>query len=290
MSIPMNYQCYLCHFNKHVDTARRYGTEAQVTAFARDLMELYLSAPENTSLTWFGTGTNALYQKYFTLPEDRFLEEKELSNRFVIQRLDAIRSRVEQADDPVFAGLQYAILGNYIDFSALYGQVSFEMLDELLDKADTFAPQGDTYAQFCAALSKANTLLYLTDNAGEIGFDRIFAEQIQKKYPQLAITFCVKGGPAANDALRADAQAVGLPFPVIDSGVALSGMELTQIGAEAKAALESADVILSKGQANVESLFGSGYNIYFAFLVKCQRFIDLFEKEKFTPMFLGERR
>ena len=62
MSIPMNYQCYLCHFNKHVDTARRYGTEAQVTAFARDLMELYLSAPENTSLTWFGTGTNALYQ------------------------------------------------------------------------------------------------------------------------------------------------------------------------------------------------------------------------------------
>ena len=83
---------------------------------------------------------------------------------------------------------------------------------------------------------------------------------------------------------------MGLPFPVIDSGVALSGMELTQIGAEAKAALESADVILSKGQANVESLFGSGYNIYFAFLVKCQRFIDLFEKEKFTPMFLGERR
>ena len=157
MSIPMNYQCYLCHFNKHVDTARRYGTEAQVTAFARDLMELYLSAPKNTSLTWFGTGTNALYQKYFTLPEDRFLEEKELSNRFVIQRLDAIRSRVEQADDPVFAGLQYAILGNYIDFSALYGQVSFEMLDELLDKADTFAPQGDAYAQFCDALSKANT-------------------------------------------------------------------------------------------------------------------------------------
>lgn len=290
MSIPMNYQCYLCHFNKNVADARRFGDDDTATAFARDLMKLYLSAPENASLTWFGAATNDLFQKYFDLPEDRFSEEKEMSNRFVIQRMDIIRSRVESAVDPVFAGLQYAILGNYIDFSALHGQVSFQLLEELLTKADTFSPKGDAYAQFCDELSGARNLLYLTDNAGEIGFDRIFAEQIQKKYPHLAITFCVKGGPAANDALRADAEAVGIPFPVIDSGVSLSGMELTRISEEAKKALEEADVILSKGQANVESLYGSGYNIYFAFLVKCQRFIDLFGQEKFTPMLIRDKK
>lgn len=290
MSIPMNYQCYLCHFNKNVADARRFGDDDTATAFARDLMKLYLNAPENASLTWFGAATNDLFQKYFDLPEDRFSEEKEMSNRFVIQRMDIIRSRVESAGDPVFAGLQYAILGNYIDFSALHGQVSFQLLEELLTKADTFSPKGDAYAQFCDELSGARNLLYLTDNAGEIGFDRIFAEQIQKKYPHLAITFCVKGGPAANDALRADAEAVGIPFPVIDSGVSLSGMELTRISDEAKKALEEADVILSKGQANVESLYGSGYNIYFAFLVKCQRFIDLFGQEKFTPMLIRDKK
>lgn len=290
MSIPMNYQCYLCHFNKNVADARRFGDDDTATAFARDLMKLYLNAPENASLTWFGAATNDLFQKYFDLPEDRFFEEKEVSNRFVIQRMDIIRSRVESAGDPVFAGLQHAILGNYIDFSALHGQVSFQLLEELLTKADTFSPKGDAYAQFCDELSGARNLLYLTDNAGEIGFDRIFAEQIQKKYPHLAITFCVKGGPAANDALRADAEAVGIPFPVIDSGVSLSGMELTRISDEAKKALEEADVILSKGQANVESLYGSGYNIYFAFLVKCQRFIDLFGEEKFTPMLIRDKK
>ena len=47
-------------------------------------------------------------------------------------------------------------------------------------------------------------------------------------------------------------------------------------------------MILSKGQGNVETLYGCGYPIFYAFLVKCQRFQDLFGKEKLTPMFLEE--
>ena len=61
------------------------------------------------------------------------------------------------------------------------------------------------------------------------------------------------------------------------------------LGAEAKQAFENADVILSKGQGNVETLFSSGYNIYYAFLVKCPRFMTTFKKPKMTPMFLREK-
>jgi uncharacterized protein with ATP-grasp and redox domains len=290
MGVKMNWRCFLCHFGKHVDTASRLGDSDTVTAFSKDLMRLYLSAPEDASLTWFGTGTNALYRKYFDLPEDRFAEEKALSNRFVLERLDAIRQRVQSAADPVYAGLQYAILGNYIDFSALYGEVSFEKFDEMLDAAGELAVDRANYARLCADLQVGKRLLYITDNAGEIGFDRVFAEALHAAYPQLDITFCVRGGPAANDALRADAEAVGIPFRVIDNGNSLVGTELTCLGEEAKTALETADVILSKGQANVESLYGSGYNIYYAFLIKCQRFMELFGKEKFTPMLVRERK
>jgi uncharacterized protein with ATP-grasp and redox domains len=53
--------------------------------------------------------------------------------------------------------------------------------------------------------------------------------------------------------------------------------------------MDSADVILSKGQGNVETLLGCGYNIYYAFLVKCPRFIQRFQKPKLTPMFIRER-
>ena len=54
--------------------------------------------------------------------------------------------------------------------------------------------------------------------------------------------------------------------------------------------MESADVILAKGMGNVETLLGSGYNIYYAFLVKCPRFQNLFQKPLMTPMLLRERR
>lgn len=290
MSVKMNSQCFLCQLRKNVETAQKLGDEETATAFTREMMKLFLSAPENASLTWFGPGTTALFQKIYGLPADRFQEEKALSNRFVLERMDAIRSRVEGAADPLYAGLQYAILGNYIDFSALYGKVSFEKLDEMLETAHTLQPDAETFRRFLGELETGKKLLYLTDNAGEIGFDRIFAEQLQRAYPHLQITFCVRGGPVVNDATREDAAAVGLPFRVMDNGGGFAGMDPRMISPEALAALESADVIFSKGQANVESLLGSGYNIYYAFLVKCVRFMELFEKPLFTPMLIRERR
>ena len=48
-------------------------------------------------------------------------------------------------------------------------------------------------------------------------------------------------------------------------------------------------MIISKGQANAETLLDSGYNIYYAFLVKCIRFEQRFGKPKLTPMLVSER-
>ena len=118
---------------------------------------------------------------------------------------------------------------------------------------------------------------------------RIFAEEIAKKYPQLEITFCVRGEIIINDATRADAEAVGIPFPVIDNGNRVPGTQLDMLGQEALDALNAADVILAKGMANCETMFGCGYNVYYAFLVKCQRFVDRFQKPMLTPMLVRER-
>lgn len=288
MGILFNSQCLLCHFNKNMDTARELGTDEQAMAFARELMQLYLKDPQASSALEFGPEVNDLLRRFYGLEGDRFLEEKRASNAFVLERMEALRRRCMEAPDPVYAGLQFSILGNYIDFSALYGEVSFEKLDELLDKALEMDLDRGVYAQLLADLEKGKDLLYLTDNAGEIGFDRIFAEAIQARYPHLTITFCVRGGPTLNDATREDAAAVGIPFPIIDNGNTIAGTMLKFLGTEAREALETADVIIAKGQANVETLLGSGYNIYFAFLVKCIRFQELFHKPKLTPMLLRD--
>lgn len=83
--------------------------------------------------------------------------------------------------------------------------------------------------------------------------------------------------------------AVGVPFAVIDNGSCIGGTELRRLGQEAKAAFESADVIISKGMGNNETLYGCGYNVYYAFLVKCKLFQDRFQKPLMTPMLVSEQ-
>ena len=290
MSVAFNSECLLCHMGRTVKTARSLGTEEQAMAFSRDLLKLYLSAPDGVGSPWFGPGTQDLLEKHYGVPHDRFVEEKAESNRFVLSRLDQIREKVVSAEDPVFAGLQMAILGNYIDFAALQGEISFEKLDEMLENASRMELDMEAYAALRADLEQGKNLLYLTDNAGEIGFDRIFAEEIHKKYPDLQITFCVRGAPAMNDATREDAKEVGIPFPVIDNGNRIAGTELSLLGQEAKEALETADVIIAKGMANTETMYGCGHNIYYAFLIKCPRFVSVFGRPKMTPMLVRERK
>lgn len=290
MGIGLNWQCMLCHLGKNAETARSLGDDKTATEFAKELMKLYLSAPEDATAPWLAPGTTALFQQFYGLEADRYREEKAASNAFAMERLDTVRSRIESGEEPLYTALQFALLGNYIDFSALHKQVSFRKLDEMLERAGDMAVERSAFDAFCHALETGRTLLYLTDNAGEIAFDRLLAEQIKKAYPHIAITFCVRGGPALNDATREDAAAVGIPFPVIDNGAGIPGMYLPLLSPEAKQAMDTSDVILAKGQANVETLLGSGYPIFYAFLVKCDRFISAFQKPKLTPMLLREEK
>ena len=288
MSIPINSLCVECVFRKRLAQARALGTEEQAMEMARKIMQVLQDAPPEMDSTWMGAICDRLMQEMYGVNPDRMQTEKELSNRFVLDRLEEISRRIENADDPVFAALQFAVLGNYLDFSALVGEVSFDALETMLDDAREMDLDKETYARFRRDLEQKKRLLYITDNAGEIVFDRLLAEQLKKAYPHLEITFCVRGKPVSNDATREDAQIAGITFPVIDNGTAIGGTVLRFVGDELKQAMDAADVIIAKGMGNTESLYGSGYPIYFAFLVKCERFIEFFQKPKLTPMFITE--
>ena len=289
MTIPINTLCYQCHINKRLEQARQLGTEEKAMEFSRELLQKLAALPEGTDSTDMGAMIEQLLQKHYGLDPDRLRPEREASNRFVLDRLESIYRRVDAAEDPVFAALQFAVLGNYLDFSALQGEVSFDKLDTMLEQALDMELDKASYRHLCEDLQKGKKLLYLTDNAGEIGFDRVLAEKLQQRYPHLEIIFCVRGLPVTNDAIREDAETAGVSFPVIDNGTDIGGTVLHRIGQELKDALESADVIIAKGMGNTESMYGCGYNVYYAFLVKCVRFIEFFGKPKMTPMLLREK-
>ena len=285
----MNTVCMQCYFGKHWKWALSYGDEKTAAAFSRALMQEFLAQPDTVDSAYMGAVASKLSYEFFGTDPGFRHEEKEMSNRFVMERLGTIRHMIDSAEDPLFAAVQFAVLGNYLDFHALQERLSFEELEQMLRGALDIDLDKDCYASLQKDLQTASRLLYLTDNAGEIVFDMLLAEQMQKMYPQMKITFCVRGGSIVNDATREDAEAIGLPFDLIDSGVAIGGTHVKLISQEAKAHMDAADVIIAKGMGNTESMLGCGYNVYYAFLVKCPRFEEYFNKPMMTPMLVKEK-
>ncbi len=147
MSIPFGPQCLQCHLRRNLELAQSLGSQAQAMDFARALMQMYLAAPKDVASPWFNPQVSDLLQAHYGLPQDRFRAEKEASNRFVLERMETLSQRAAAAPDPVLAGLRLAILGNYLDFSALQGQVRFETLETMLDEAMDMPLDMQTYEQ-----------------------------------------------------------------------------------------------------------------------------------------------
>ena len=173
MSIPMDTYCINCQLQRNLKLVRSLGSEEKATEFIRRWMDLLLKQPPEAPSPCMDPQTSQLLYEMYGVPLDRYHEEKVQANSFAFAHLADVRQRVEAAQDPVYAGLQFAILGNYLDFSALQGKVSFQDLQQMLDKANDISFDAETYASFRETLAKSKTLLYLTDNAGEIVFDRV---------------------------------------------------------------------------------------------------------------------
>jgi len=171
-------------------------------------------------------------------------------------------------------------------------QVDELHLSNLLDNAKEQPIPTAEYENLKNDLACAKHLVYLTDNCGEIVLDKLLIHILQKLYPYLEITAVVKGGNVLNDATMEDARQVGLTklIRVTDNGNDIAGTWLHSTKLQTQRIIEAADVILSKGQANYETLRFCGLNIYYLFLCKCEMFAREFGVERFTGMLLNELR
>lgn len=220
-----------------------------------------------------------------------YSEIKRTYNQMMGREEDKICRNVAEAGDPLKRAIQYAMTGNYIDFGAM-SSVDNEKLEELLEKAEKNQIDEEEYSRLRKELEGASRLVYLTDNCGEIVLDKILIREIMELYPQIDITVIVRGKPALNDATMEDARETGLAdmVKVIGNGSGITGTWLPEISREAMDALDEADLILSKGQGNFETLQGCGKNIYYMFLCKCKLFVERFQMKQFEGVLANELR
>ena len=197
--------------------------------------------------------------------KDPYRQAKEDFNRLALDLLPKYRQRMEQAENPLEVAARLAIAGNVIDLGVKSEIEEQEVLDAV-EACLTDTLHGDI-GRFAKAIEGAKSILYLTDNAGEIVFDRLLIEQL----PQERVTVAVKGSPVINDATYVDAEAAGLTdlVRVIDNGSDAPGTVLEDCSPEFQRLFAETDLIVSKGQGNFETLGESSRPIHFLLRVKC---------------------
>ena len=223
------------------------------------------------------------------LNESVFVEIKKKYNDLVLSMEDSVRNRIEASEDPLAKALLYARVGNYIDFGAM-NHVDEETFLSLLDRVEWNDKDLDVIQSFVDQCKRARIFLLIADNCGEIVLDKLFLEQLHKRFPELVIDVLVRGGEVLNDATEEDAEYVGINelARIISNGLPIAGTVYDMLPNSAKEVVNQADVILAKGQGNYESLSKQGRHIFFSFLCKCELFTSRFGVPKLTGIFVEE--
>ncbi len=199
---------------------------------------------------------------------DPYRQVKDEFNRHAMEMVEELRPSVKKSSDPLETAVRLAIAGNIIDFGPA-SQIKRSDVDVVIRRALSASLPDGAIERLRRAVDRAGRILYLADNAGEIAFDRLLIENL----PREKITVAVKGSPIINDALLADAEAVGLceMVEVIDNGSDAPGTMLATCSEDFRKRFRSADLIIAKGQANYETLSDVEVDaeIFFLLLVKC---------------------
>lgn len=198
---------------------------------------------------------------------DPYRSVKETYNRIALDMLPALRNRAAAFGDRLEGGVRAAVAGNVIDFG-IYESID---LNRSIDESFRLPLSPAPFRSFAAKVSSSQRILYLCDNAGEIVFDRVLLEVLRAMGKE--VTAVVKGSPVINDATLDDARMAGLheSARVIDNGSDGIGTLLETCSGRFLDEYRAADLIISKGQANYETLMQEGdERVFFLFKVKCR--------------------
>ncbi|AEA33552.1 damage-control phosphatase ARMT1 family protein [Hippea maritima] len=279
-------ECYQCFISQAIRSSRLFYEDRQhllrpaqeVVRILRDInVEL---PPPLISEDVYGTIRKSLGI------EDPYKQIKRKYNDIALKYEDFAVSEIEQANDPLLYAIRLSLAGNIIDFGSQIGSFSLEnTIDEVvknpLDLTD--------FDLFEKDLQKADRVVLLADNAGEIVFDKILLKTIKELYPKKELFIIVRGGPIINDVSLEDALYVGIDkiAKVIDSGQLIPGFWPDFAKGECKTVYESADIVISKGQGNFETLSEfEDRRVYFLFLIKCSVVAHYLGLKKLSKIFI----
>ncbi|MBQ6804685.1 MAG: DUF89 family protein [Clostridia bacterium] len=282
--------CLKCLLGKHLDAAPKEAGEKAQTEYIQRLLQMLGHADPATAAPVMLRRIEKLQEEMFGASID-YAAIKKHYNAKMMGKEEGVREKIRRAADPFRAALQYAMTGNYIDFGTLQ-KVDDAELDAFLADAENIPLPEDTLEELRNDVLRAKKIVYLTDNCGEIVMDKLLMETMLSMNPQAEMQVILRGEEVVNDVTVEDACQVGLDriAPVMGNGTDIAGTWIPSLSDAARKKLESADVIIAKGQGNFETLYFCGLNVYYLFMCKCDLFAQRFRVPRFTGMLLNDRK
>jgi len=253
--------------------------------------------PEKTS-THIGT---AVHRKCFEVLNDAdpYKYVKESNNKTALEVLPDVRKLIygenkkgeaysfessPKSDSDIFENaVLAAVIGNYFDFGVMGLNASD---DGFKQKFTSYFNDGLRINDTKDMMKLFSNVVYITDNCGEIVFDREVLEIIQKiqqksvktkengKGIRPKLTLVVRGAPILTDATMKDADELKMEDvtdEILTTGSNAIGVYMKELPAETLAAMKNATLIISKGMANYESLSDEKLGpIAFLLRTKCE--------------------
>ena len=270
-----DYRCFYCFAKAFERLLSQDGISPDAKdSFTRDMVNLYAENWGKHNSPLFARELHSLLRSY-TGNSDPYKLEKKKYNDLALGLISEMKRLLKRSRDPFNTALRLSIAGNIIDFAVNDNFNLHATLDRVL-KSPFAIDQSELLK---SALGKARSVLYLGDNAGEIVFDKLFIETIG--HPNLVYT--VRGAPVINDATLEDAEYVGMSevARVISNGFDAPSTVVSKSSDEFRILFDEADLIISKGQGNLEGLIHlKDKRIFFLLMVKCNVMAEFLKVEK----------
>lgn len=197
--------------------------------------------------------------------DDPYREIKKMSTAVARELLPLAERYYREAEDPLTAAGTLAVVGNLLDFGIMDAITGPDVLKENFRRYVSeglhvnHLPQAERLL-----LERENkTVIYFTDNAGEVVFDRFLIEEFKKRGAEVFLV--PKGVPILTDATVSDLDEAGileLADGIYETPTFYVGVELEKLDEKLKKAMEEATLIVYKGMANYEAVSEPGGERY----------------------------
>ena len=258
-------RCIPCIINQAYNAARLFNKEDKELQLkiVKEVCKSVDALDRNYTAPMFSLTIQSIVEKNLGVvnPYERIKEE----NRKTAEKYTQyFKLMMEGSKDRLDTALRIAIIGNIIDLGA---SPQFDIENEV-NRISSNRIDLSLLPHFRDDLKKAGLILYIGDNYEEALFDKfLLSELLTKK-----VVFAVRSKPILNDITLEDAKRIGIDkmCDVIESGSTIAGTDLKQCTPEFLDLYKKADMVIAKGQGNLETLLNETRPIYFLFKVKCE--------------------